>query len=190
MQPLRSRNRPRGRALAAALLGLLAACSSTPEEARLEPVTWSGVERIHRFGDVYLASQPSAVGLEVAAARGVRTVADQRLDAETPEFDERATVVGLGMAYANPGFQGPDQLTDAVLAANLGVLRNAERPLLMHCASANRTGAIWLAHRVLDDRLPFETAVLEARQVGLRSPAYEARVRDYVERQSPDLAPR
>ena len=51
----------------------------------------------------------------------------------------------------------------------------------MHCASANRTGAVWLAHRIVDGGLEFEAALAEARQVGLRTPAYEDRVREYVE---------
>ena len=86
------------------------------------------------------------------------------------------------MAYANPGFQGPDQLTDTVLDESLALLRDADRPLLMHCASANRTGAVWLAHRVLDGGLSVDQALIEARTVGLRSPAYEARVLEYVTR--------
>jgi hypothetical protein len=57
---------------------------------------------------------------------------------------------------------------DLALARDLGIgavvnLRKpGERPLLLHCASANRVGAVWLAHRVLDGGLSYDAALREA----------------------------
>jgi hypothetical protein len=53
----------------------------------------------------------------------------------------------------------------------------------MHCHSGNRVGAIWLAWRVLDGGLAWDKALDEAHEVGLKTPAFETRVKDYVERQ-------
>jgi protein tyrosine phosphatase (PTP) superfamily phosphohydrolase (DUF442 family) len=165
------------------LTALISACSAPGASLVTEP--GFEAERVHRFGDLYLASQPSEADLHLAKALGVRTLVNQRRPEEKIGFDERATAEGLGLAYANPAFRGAHELTDGVLDESLDLLRGADRPLLIHCASANRTGAIWLAYRVLDGGLDFDAALGEARQVGLRSPDYEAVVRDYVERRRP-----
>ncbi|MBI1312566.1 methyltransferase domain-containing protein [bacterium] len=51
---------------------------------------------------------------------------------------------------------------------------------MVHCASANRVGAVWLAHRVLDAKIPVEASLAEARAVGLRTSAYEQRAYEYI----------
>jgi uncharacterized protein (TIGR01244 family) len=154
-----------------------------PHEAPLEPLQLGTLQRLHVSGGVYLSSQPSPEDLALLRERGVVTVIDQRVDAETPELDERAVVTGLGMGYHNPAFGGPVPLTDAVLDETRALLREAPRPLLIHCASANRTGAAWLAYRILDEGQAVEAALAEARTVGLRSEQYEALVLDYAKRQ-------
>ena len=55
-------------------------------------------------------------------------------------------------------------------------------PVMLHCASANRVGALWLAHRVLNDKIDLETARKEAKTVGLRTPAYEECVLSYIKK--------
>ena len=169
------------------------ACRSTASEAGqtspfftqdLEPATCGAVERLHTFEGVLLASQPDPEDFELLQRDGLATVVNQRLPEEI-EFDERALVEGLGMTYLEPSFRGVEQLTDDVLDESRAILRDAERPLLLHCASANRVGAVWLAHRMLDGGLTRDAALTEARRVGLRSPAYEARVLEYVARRDP-----
>ena len=65
------------------------------------------------------------------------------------------------------------------------VLSDHERkPILVHCASANRVGAVWLAHRVLDDGLAYEAALAEAKTVGLKAPALEQRAKEYIDARS------
>ena len=51
--------------------------------------------------------------------------------------------------------------------------------MILHCSSANRVGAVWLAHRVLDGGLKYNEALSEAKTVGLKLPAYEERVKEY-----------
>ena len=63
-------------------------------------------------------------------------------------------------------------------------LKTAERPILLHCASANRVGAVWLPYRVLDGGLSWDHALAEAKTVGLKSPDYEAKAKDYIQRHS------
>ncbi len=152
------------------------------KEAAPEPATLGQIARLSRSGDVLLASQPKPGDFEVAKDFGVKTVINIRPEREMAGFDERAKVEQLGMRYEQPAFGSPEELTDAVLDENLRLLREAPRPILLHCSSANRVGAVWLAHRVIDDGVDYETALAEAQAVGLRSEAYEKVVKGYIER--------
>jgi hypothetical protein len=53
---------------------------------------------------------------------------------------------------------------------------------LVHCFSAGRVGAAWLAHRVLDDGLSVEAALDEANTIGLKKDDYIQKAKDYVQR--------
>lgn len=151
-----------------------------PVTARLEPYTCGTIQRLHTYAGIFLASQPSPDDFEQAKAGGVRTVVNLRHPSEI-DFDERALVASLGIAYHEPAWNGVDELTDDVLDRNRALLRTAERPLLLHCASSNRVGAVWLAYRLLDEDAPIEQALAEAKEVGLKTPDYQARVLEYVE---------
>jgi uncharacterized protein (TIGR01244 family) len=113
----------------------------------------------------------------------VKTVIDLRKAGELKEFDEPKLIGELGLQYRNIPFGSPDELTDAVFDEARAALNKAERPILLHCHSANRVGAIWLAWRALEGGLPYEEALTEAQTVGLKAPALEAKAKDYIERQ-------
>ncbi len=146
----------------------------------LEPYECGNIERLHTQGGVFLASQPAPADIEQAQKGGVKTVINQRHASEL-DFDERALVEKLGMTYENPAWNGTDELTDELLDRTRALLATAERPILLHCSSANRVGAAWLAYRVLDEEAEVDEALEEAKTVGLRSPAYRDRVLEYIE---------
>lgn len=134
-------------------------------------------------GDVYLGGQPSRADLTAGARYpGIRTVLSLRRDAESKGFDESATLSDLGVTYQNVPFGSPDQLTDQVFSESLNVIKDAPRPLVVHCASGNRVGAIWMAHRMLNNGYTEAAALSEARQVGLRNDEFIPVVLDYVQR--------
>lgn len=163
--------------------GAAEASREVATSAILEPATCGSIARLHRFGDLYLAGQPAAADFEAAREAGVKTVINLRPPTEQSGFDEGAAVKALGLAYLNLPISGPADLTDEALGKARTLLNNAERPILVHCASANRVGAIWIPWRVLDGGLGIEEAVAEAKTIGLRTPELEARARDYVTRQ-------
>ena len=131
--------------------------------------------------DIRIAGQPSAAELAAADAAGVRTVINLRRPDEPAGYDEAAEARRLGLEYKTLPF-GPAELNDAIFDEARALLRSAQKPVLFHCASGNRAAAVWLPWRVLDDGASYEHALAEAKQSGLRSPEFEQKARDYIER--------
>ena len=152
------------------------------ETASVEPATCGSIKQLHTVGDIYLAGQPSKEDFALLKERGVKTIINLRLPQEMNRlgFDEKTVVEELGMTYAYLPWSGADQLTDERLDAMRQLLRESERPLMLHCASSNRVGAGWLAYRVLDEGVPAEQAVAEAKTIGMRTPAYESITLKYI----------
>ena len=177
------------RAVLLCLSALAAGCgeeSSTEQPAAtLAAATLGEIRPVYRHGPIFLAGQPrSPSDLEEARKVGVRTVVDIRTRPEM-WFDESKAVQALGMTYHNIEVGAAASLTDEKLAQIRRILREGDKPLLFHCRSANRVGAVWIARRVLDDGLDYEDALLEAKRVGVRDPALVARVREYIRRHRP-----
>lgn len=91
----------------------------------------------------YSAGQPTAEQLQTLSARGIGVVIDLRADSETPDLDEAALARSLGLDYHNLPVGGAAGLTrDNVLALDRFIADAGDRPLLVHCASGNRVGAM------------------------------------------------
>jgi protein tyrosine phosphatase (PTP) superfamily phosphohydrolase (DUF442 family) len=86
------------------------------------------------------------------------------------------------MGFVRIPWNGPGELSDEIFDAARDQLRGAARPLFLHCGSGNRVGAVWIPYRVLDQGVELEAAVAEAKVVGLKTPEFEAKARDYVAR--------
>jgi len=169
-----------GDVVAAAMLKFIA--EHTPD--RLEDAQVGSTTPLHSCGDLLLAGQPSPEDLQLLKERGVKTVINLRGDNEI-DWDEAAAVAKLGMAYVHVPFQSAGELTDEVFDRVLATLRDPESgSTVFHCATANRVGAIWYVHRVLDEGVAPQIAEQEAKTVGLRNPAYLERARQYVESQT------
>lgn len=149
---------------------------------KLEPYECGDITRLHTYNGIFLASQPGVEDFEQAKAGGVQTVINLRTPEENKDFNEQEVIEGLGLKYHNVAVAGPDEMTDEKIDEVLGLLRDGERPILMHCASANRVGAMWLAYRVLDGGLTYDDALAEAKIVGLKSPVLEEKAKGYIER--------
>jgi protein tyrosine phosphatase (PTP) superfamily phosphohydrolase (DUF442 family) len=163
------------------VLGLAGVAQADPVR-QLQPYSCCELAKVHVADNVLLASQPSPEGLKEAKTRGVRTVVNLRYANEI-NWDQAAYTKQLGMEYYNIPFNSGQTLTDEVLNQVRRVLNGRKNSgLLLHCASANRVGAVWLVHRVLDGGIAYDQALAEAKAVGLRSAEYEARARDYIRR--------
>jgi len=138
-----------------ALLVALAACSTqvrqeesipTPESVQVE-----GVRNAHRVGaDLLFAGQLTPEGIAELAKQGYHTVLNMRGEDEM-DWDEKAAVEAAGMSYetlpmAYPIESIPDEWVDRFDA----LMRDASRPIVLHCSSGNRVAglwAVWLAER-------------------------------------------
>lgn len=88
------------------------------------------------------AGQPNAAQLKAAAAAGFKSVIDLRGPSEDRGMDEPAVVKGLGMSYVSLPVAGADGVTYANASALDKLLAKLEGPVLVHCSTGNRAGAL------------------------------------------------
>lgn len=141
-----------------------------------------GIASFRRLSpEIATAGQPTDADLKTLKEAGFETVLNLR-PPEEGSLEEKAKVEVLGMTYVNiPITSGT--ITEEKVKQFSEVVRDASnKPLLIHCASANRVGALWYIHRMLKDAAGEEKSLAEARDIGLKSPALEQVVREYVEK--------
>jgi uncharacterized protein (TIGR01244 family) len=114
------------------------------------------------------ATEPEA--FRILAAEGFRSVINLRLPSEPGVAEEAAVVEGAGLRYIHLPLDGkaPDpevaeQFLEVIADPTLA-------PVYIHCASANRVGAMWAIKRVVHDGWTRERALEEAATIGLTSP--------------------
>ncbi|WP_417384819.1 fused DSP-PTPase phosphatase/NAD kinase-like protein [Gimesia sp.] len=166
------------------LLALALPVSAEPETEtnpqELKSISLGQITPLYRSKLIYLAGQPTKEDLPLIQKDGVKTVVNLRTEKEL-DWDEAGLVRMLELDYVAIPFLTPETLTPAVFDQCRGVLNDqARHPLILHSASANRVGAIWLVHRVLDDDVEFDAALKEAKQVGLRTPGYIDQAKAYI----------
>jgi len=128
-------------ALVVAVAGPVCAGETAPGPSiDLDTVRATG--KVEPVGGMSSAGQPDAAALEVFAASGYAAVIDLRGADEARGIDEAEVVEGLGMDYiALPVASGAD--VSYANARRLGeLLDRYEEPVLVHCASGNRVGAL------------------------------------------------
>ncbi|HET7843699.1 MAG TPA: protein tyrosine phosphatase family protein [Xanthomonadales bacterium] len=143
---------------------LLAACAATPAPAPLPALPNLAQQR----DDVVTAGAIAAGDIEPMRAAGIRSVIDLRVDDETPAFDEREAVTSAGLEYTNVPVHGADGLTRETVAAFDAALRASPRPVLVHCTSSNRVGAMAALRAAWIGGAPAEEALATGRAWGLK----------------------
>jgi protein tyrosine phosphatase (PTP) superfamily phosphohydrolase (DUF442 family) len=113
---------------------------------------------------------------------GFKSIINLRMASERgANIDEnRARAESLGLKYLHIPFNGgaPENKTfDDFLAA---IADKSNQPAFIHCASANRVGAVWLAKRVLQDGWSIDKATAEARVIGLSAAPLEKFSLEYI----------
>lgn len=118
---------------------------------------------------ILTAGQPSPDQIRQLGDAGMKAVVDLRTPQEPRGFAEADAVRTAGLEYHNIPI-GPAGATDGDFETLRQLLRDAsKRPTLVHCASANRVGALLIPYLVLDEGRTPDAALRIAQEIGLRS---------------------
>lgn len=170
-----------------ARLSILAAMFALPVLA-LAPAA-RAQDEIRNFlrvnSDFCTAGQPTLEQLTGLRDQGIRAVLNLRPAAEFDATAEAARVRELGMQYFNIPVTNGMPIPDSQFEEFLRLTDDdANRPIFIHCASANRVGAFWLVRRVVSDGWDLARAEEEAGRVGLRAASLRDAALDYIMRHS------
>lgn len=117
--------------------------------------------------DVFSCGQPSPEQLREIKEAGVVTIVDLRGPGES-DWDEQAAVEGLGMAYHRVPVVGPEDISEENARRLGGILDDGSaQPVLIHCGSGNRVGALYALKAYYCDDCDGEQAMAAGRAAGL-----------------------
>ena len=136
-----------------------------------------GIPNYRLRDDIATAGQPTDDALEDVKKAGFKAVLNLRTEQEG-SLEEKPKVEALGMEYYNIPI-GREGFSPAILEQFKEILVDDDnRPLLIHCASSNRVGALWYIHQVLDNGEDEAAALAEGKKAGLTSESLEGRARN------------
>ncbi len=118
---------------------------------------------------LHAGGQPSERQLEELAGQGVRTVIDLRGADETRGYDESAAAARLNLHLVSLPIVDADALTAANAAALKRALDASKGPVLLHCASGNRVGALLALMAASQEGMEPESALAFGQRAGLKS---------------------
>jgi len=136
--------------------------------------------RINR--QICTGGQPTLDDLAKLKAEGTKAIINLRRPTEYDAEAEAAKAKELGLRYFNIPVsvaEPKDEQADQFLKL---IADPANRPLFLHCGSANRVGAFWMIRRVLADGWKLEDAEAEARKIGMHSPSLVDFAHSYIAR--------
>ncbi|MFM7117356.1 MAG: methyltransferase domain-containing protein [Planctomycetota bacterium] len=166
--------------LALLTLASLAASSAGRAQDTIQPAQLGETKVVKKYDKWLFASQPSEKDLAAAKEAGVQRVITLRNPAEL-RWDEAKAVRELEMEFSQLPVDFPDGLTSDKLNEVCVALEDAEgKPALLHCGSAVRVGAVWMAYRATRQNIPLEQAQAEAEAIGLKSPEAIETIKAYV----------
>lgn len=133
------------------LLGLLvfvAACAGNDGPAS-QPTTYVEITDVIKNGHVQpvdgvtAAGQPDETALRVFADSGYVVIVDMRGPEEDRGMDdEKGIVEGLGLEYVAFPISSEDEISFDKASELDALIRSYDGPVLLHCASSNRVGAL------------------------------------------------
>ncbi len=127
------------------------------------------------------AGQPSTEELTALKDDGTVAVLNLRLPSEHDADAERQAVEALGMKYFNIPVD-TNNLQVSQVEEFLAITDDASnRPMFIHCGSANRVGGFFMIRRALRDGWSVEMATAEAEEIGLRNQALQEFALEYIE---------
>lgn len=156
--------------LSLVVIVVFAGCTDAPAPPDL-------MNRADPLPGVTTSGQPDEASLQDLAAAGYTTVIDLRRADEDRGFDEQAAVEELGMSYVSLPIDGARGVTYENASLLDAALSDVEGPVLLHCATSNRVGALLSLRERLHGASP-DAALALGTRAGLASlrEAVEARL--------------
>jgi uncharacterized protein (TIGR01244 family) len=136
---------------------VLVACAESPDP------TANLMNAAQPLDGVTTSGQPDEASLGSLAEAGYVAIIDLRAADEDRGFDEKNAVESLGMNYISLPISGPDAITYENASLLDETLSKIDGPVLLHCASSNRVGALLSLRAKMhgasaDEALQFGTA--------------------------------
>ncbi len=167
---------------------ILSGCTgNTPSSVQppqvIQAASWQTIEipnAKNPLPNLLTGGQPTPEQLAQAAAAGYKTVINLRTTNEAGAWSEADEVAKLGMHYITIPIAGKEGLSrenaDALMNA---IQQYSADPVIVHCGSGNRVGALF----AIDAKLNKKQTVEEAVQTGIRSglTSLEPAVRAYFD---------
>ena len=173
-----------GAKIVAVLLAGAAFCGvNRPTTPALQPlpeaVQPSLIPNYHRMSpDLATGGAPTEGGLRRLGDLGFQVIVDLRSPAEGTAA-ERTAVEASGLRYVGVPITPETFSIEQVKAVGTLLDEPGRGPVLLHCGSGNRVGAVWTVLQVLKGRV-YAEAEAEGREIGLQSPAMIDAVRRVV----------
>lgn len=146
-----------------ACAGDIEVAPTSPLKVDLADVVQTGI--VHPVDGMTAAGQPDEAAFKVFASSGYAAVIDLRTAGETRGLDEQAVVEELGMDYVSLPI-GRDGISFENAKSLDGLISGYDGPVLVHCGSSNRVGAL-LALRASLGGADDETAIEAGKAGGL-----------------------
>ncbi|MBV1915589.1 MAG: protein tyrosine phosphatase family protein [Pseudomonadales bacterium] len=122
------------------------------------------------FPGILTGGQPSEAQLIEAKQKGYKTIITLRPTTETGNWDEQKIVQGLGMKFISIPVAGIAGVSIENSSALISALSDpADYPVMVHCASGNRVGALFALDAGLNQNLDTEQALEIGRSAGMTS---------------------
>ncbi|WP_265617063.1 protein tyrosine phosphatase family protein [Alteromonas aquimaris] len=132
--------------------------------------------------NVYSAGQPTKAQLKQAKESGVKHIVNLRPRSEQ-DWDEKAYVNSLGMRYHHIPVAGPEDINQENAAKlEMALAKNRGEPILVHCASGNRVGALVALNEGVEHQ-DIDAAITTGKQWGLTrlEPVVREKLKELVE---------
>ena len=157
---------------------------STPQAAPpAPPQEYPSIKNFLRINsEICTGGQPTLEDLARMKAEGVRAILNLRRPSEYNAEEEALKAKELGLRYFNVpvnSAEPKDEQADEFLKL---MADPQNRPVFIHCATANRVGAFWMIRRVLVDHWKLDDAEAEARKMGTHSQSLFDFARSYIAR--------
>lgn len=118
-------------------------------------------------GNIFSGGQPTPAEFSKLRDKGIKTVINLRPPPET-DWDQRALMSGLGIKYINLPIEGAAGISEENARTLMSLIdQNDDEPLLVHCGSGNRVGALIAMAESKIKQSDVETSINEGKRWGL-----------------------